>query len=343
MTSASEITPGLWVGDLEAANNAALLKELKVTSLLSVGCTCESACLFDEEHRLAFPEPLDLPETLLGSILPVSNAWLEKQAAAGEVVLVHCRYGQSRSVALVVAHLLCSSRIDDSPDATLRLDRTLAHVTACRPSLCINPGFLAQLHMVAVLGRGSLDFAEMRLMQCAEGTEGPRAEKEGAEAAGDKAEASRKRARVAAPTRPAIVCRQCRALLAGADDEVRATAPTYTAALAVFVEAHLLRDPFWKGYRRPTTSSTTATGSSSSSSGKKGGGDEVLTGPVDWMQRQARERGAEGRADLACPACERRCGAWQRGGLGICHGYLQVDRFALYGRDAARIERIDAS
>lgn len=342
MTTASEITPGLWVGDLEAANSAQLLKEHKVTSMLSVGCTSESACLFDETHRLAFPEPLDLPETLLGPILPATNAWLEQQAASGEVVLVHCRYGQSRSVALVVAHLLCSSRVDDCPDTALRLDRTLTHVAACRPCLCINPGFLAQLHMVAVLGRGSLDFSEMRLMQfVADKAEPPsRIKREGAAAAaGDDAQEGRKRARVTAPTGPALVCKQCRTFLAAAGDEIRATAPAYVATLAAFIEAHLSRDPFWKGYRRTTPTATATIKSSSSSGGKKGGVDDVLTGPVEWMQQQVRQRGAAGHAELTCPGCSRACGEWQRGGLGLGHGYLQVDRFALHGCDTTRVEK----
>ena len=363
--SMDEISSGrLFVGDLEAANNAALLRKFKITALLSIGCTVGPTItgLFPEPRRLAYPDPIDLPETLLGAIWSSTNAWLRRQQAAGEVVLVHCRYGQSRSVAVAAAHLLCTGQhTGASADFAERLDQMLQFLACKRPSLCINPGFLAQLHMVAVLGRCSLDCPEVRLMHftetgslllqqqkqlSSEGEEGPAACSHKRRRGVESADYCDARAGMVG-ARASMVCRRCRTVLANAEDALGSTYASYAAALGAFIDVQLSKDPFWKGYAADGKGAGKGEGKGGDKGGGKGRGkgeqgskqgsaeatDDavVCMAPPEWMQQQAMQGGAE--CELRCPGCAHVCGAWTRRGLCIGHGYLRVDRFALSSRD----------
>lgn len=58
-------------------------------------------------------------------------------------VLVHCVYGQSRSVAVVAAFMMRKARI--------ALPAALAHIAGIRPCIAVNPGFLYQLQLYEAL------------------------------------------------------------------------------------------------------------------------------------------------------------------------------------------------
>lgn len=71
------------------------------------------------------------------SFAPVRNeSWSPTRTG---VVLIHCRHGQSRSAAVVIAWL-CASGVCHGG-----LEDALAHLRRCRPRVSPNPGFLAQL------------------------------------------------------------------------------------------------------------------------------------------------------------------------------------------------------
>ena len=61
---------------------------------------------------------------------------------------MHCVYGQSRSAAIILSYLLFLGT--DVRDA-------LSLLKKCRPTICINPGFLAQLFLLSVRGFLSTD------------------------------------------------------------------------------------------------------------------------------------------------------------------------------------------
>ena len=69
---------------------------------------------------------------------PVVSAFLSRAESAGGRALVHCAFGQSRSVTVVVAHLVMSNR-------GLSLGEALERMRSRRPTACPNPSFLEQL------------------------------------------------------------------------------------------------------------------------------------------------------------------------------------------------------
>ena len=98
--------PKLWVGSQYAAYNVARLKAVGITHILSLSSdacvanrqfTCMQGGLKDNSHA-------DLP-----SVMPAFIEFIEAGLSAGGV-LVHCRAGRSRSVAVVVGYLMARFR-----------------------------------------------------------------------------------------------------------------------------------------------------------------------------------------------------------------------------------------
>ncbi|KAI0780479.1 protein-tyrosine phosphatase-like protein, partial [Trametes elegans] len=142
----TEIIPGLYVGDLAAAESPQVLAALGITHILSamsghVASPHPSTLPHLPPHvslqRLQLPLQ-DSPFSELAAFLPRATAWI---AAAlrepGARVLVHCVQGVSRSAsvaaAFLVAHYACT------PEHAVQL------VQAKRPCAQPNPGFVAQL------------------------------------------------------------------------------------------------------------------------------------------------------------------------------------------------------
>jgi dual specificity MAP kinase phosphatase len=118
----SRILPFLYLGNLEHAGNAAMLKALGITHVVSVG---ESLLDVPPEHdplhgyigpntlgvaaRAGQIQVLDLTDVRddgndpLRPLIARACEWMEQARAAGGSVLVHCRVGVSRSASIVVS------------------------------------------------------------------------------------------------------------------------------------------------------------------------------------------------------------------------------------------------
>lgn len=118
----SRILPFLYLGNLEHAGNAAMLKALGITHVVSVG---ESLLDVPPEHdplhgyigantlgaaaRSGHIQVLDLTDVRddgndpLRPVIARACEWMEQARAAGGSVLVHCRVGVSRSASIVVS------------------------------------------------------------------------------------------------------------------------------------------------------------------------------------------------------------------------------------------------
>lgn len=127
---------------MESAACEGAIERNKVGAILSLGCDVRLAPGFSgwegTAHYLALPDVHDRPEDNLIRLWPEALAFM----AAGEPtrnVVVHCVYGQSRSAATIVAYL--------TSFMNMGLDTALSFLKERCPRICINPGFLSQLHL----------------------------------------------------------------------------------------------------------------------------------------------------------------------------------------------------
>jgi dual specificity MAP kinase phosphatase len=118
----SRILPYLYLGNLEHAGNAAMLKSLGISHVVSVGeslldvppehdplhgyvgpNTLGAAARAGEIHVLDLPDIRDDGNDPLRPLIARACEWMEQAYAAGGSVLVHCRVGVSRSASIVVS------------------------------------------------------------------------------------------------------------------------------------------------------------------------------------------------------------------------------------------------
>jgi len=152
-----EIKPNLWLGSLRAAQNEEALMERGVTHVLSVGeynlgarqrmRVPRSEAKDDEDdavqrERLLISLP-DSSASRLDKHFDASSSFISEGLRQGGSVLVHCYAGQSRSLTLVVAYLMC--------EESLTAAEALEIVREKRPVVRPNAGFLSQL--LALEGR----------------------------------------------------------------------------------------------------------------------------------------------------------------------------------------------
>ncbi|KLT41067.1 hypothetical protein CC85DRAFT_248296 [Cutaneotrichosporon oleaginosum] len=121
----SRILPFLYLGNLEHAGNAAMLKALNITHVVSVGESLLDVAIDHDplhgyvgsntlaaEARAGRIQVLDLADVRddgndpLRPVIARACEWMEGARAAGGSVLVHCRVGVSRSASIVMAYLM---------------------------------------------------------------------------------------------------------------------------------------------------------------------------------------------------------------------------------------------
>jgi predicted protein tyrosine phosphatase len=132
---ASEIIPGLWVGKLEDAHNLEALQSIRVKRVCAVMYGITPA--FPEHFQYHMVNILDISsENLLPHIEP-AVAFIETGLDAGEVVLVHCNQGKSRSGSIAIATLMKRQH--------LKFMDALLLAKQQRPSINPNSGFTSAL------------------------------------------------------------------------------------------------------------------------------------------------------------------------------------------------------
>jgi predicted protein tyrosine phosphatase len=129
-----------------ATVNARALGLLRMSHVVSV---VTRAVQLDRGISHLMCEIEDAPGEDLGPVLDAALPFIARAIEQGGRVLVHCDRGASRSVSVVLAHLLqLSDAMSDAGHARQfrSVDDALRYVKGCRPCAAPNPGFMAQLN-----------------------------------------------------------------------------------------------------------------------------------------------------------------------------------------------------
>ena len=146
----NESNSKLFISDLKSVTIDSL-NSYEIGLIISLGCNIDNIIkdsIIDIE-RASYSQILDQPEQVILHILNDTNILINKAMKTNKNVLVHCIYGQSRSVTVTISYLM-SLGYD--------LQSSIDKVKLARPCICINPGFLCQLLLLSKLGFDSLDF-----------------------------------------------------------------------------------------------------------------------------------------------------------------------------------------
>ena len=127
---ATEILPGLWIGDAENAMDRDWLKKKQVTAVINCTVNQDFAQEADLKHALRIsvrdnraPSEIVKMSQYLPPVVEKLHEWLSQHN-----VLVHCRAGRQRSSSVVVAYLMRYG--------ALSLDDAIMLLRSKRPSAC---------------------------------------------------------------------------------------------------------------------------------------------------------------------------------------------------------------
>eukprot|EP00026_Physarum_polycephalum_P018961 Phypoly_transcript_20762.p1 GENE.Phypoly_transcript_20762~~Phypoly_transcript_20762.p1 ORF type:complete len:171 (+),score=23.11 Phypoly_transcript_20762:74-586(+) len=135
--SMNSIIPGLYLGDMEAADELDMLREHNITHILVAGANLYKN--YPEEfiyHQIEVNDSSDVDIiTHFGGCIDFIESALQKDGC----VLVHCAAGISRSTTIVLAYLMKKNKWD--------FDTSFDFTKARRAEVCPNMGFQAQLKL----------------------------------------------------------------------------------------------------------------------------------------------------------------------------------------------------
>ncbi len=110
--------------------------------IISIGCRPFLSTSLSSCRHLSFPQFMDEPTSCLlmmwETIIPIIDFYRIEQHQA---VVVHCVYGQSRSVSTIIAYLCATA----DEETRFTLQAAADHMKSVKPSISVNPGFLSQL------------------------------------------------------------------------------------------------------------------------------------------------------------------------------------------------------
>jgi protein-tyrosine phosphatase len=138
------VARGLYIGGISAAKNYNALIHHGITHILNATCVVPN--FFNNSSPFQyFTIPLyDDPEadllaayTMAAPFINQARRTTTDDNTTGGAVLVHCFAGQSRSAALIIAHLMC--------EENMSLEEAYVTVKMARNSIKPNSGFLGQL------------------------------------------------------------------------------------------------------------------------------------------------------------------------------------------------------
>ncbi|ARF08391.1 dual specificity phosphatase [Catovirus CTV1] len=133
----NEIIKNLYLTDFERATNFQILTEHKVN--LVINCTRE--CIHKKKCENVDYIKIDIdddPSYDIFSHFDKITDTIHQYLNNNKVVLVHCKYGKSRSVSMIIAYLIKYKNMN--------FENSLDLVKQKRKSACPNSGFVQQLN-----------------------------------------------------------------------------------------------------------------------------------------------------------------------------------------------------
>ncbi|GAA6020266.1 hypothetical protein JCM11491_003871, partial [Sporobolomyces phaffii] len=131
-----QVIPGLWIGDYEASQDAALLRENRIECIVSAMRQEYDAPGGVDLHRVLVD---DTETTNIAEHFVPTAEFIQRALDHKHGVLVHCQAGVSRSTTLVAAFLMHSRR--------LNVEQAIDHIRQVRPQVDPTQFFLLQLEM----------------------------------------------------------------------------------------------------------------------------------------------------------------------------------------------------
>lgn len=133
----SQILPGLYLSNAKAAADRNVLRRLKITHILTVEAhRLPKSTFYDTNISTLYIRAYDNPDTNLLPYFPMANSFIDEGIENGNV-LVHCRFGVSRSATIVIAYLMEKYK--------LTFEQAYLYVRQRRRFINPNPGFVRQL------------------------------------------------------------------------------------------------------------------------------------------------------------------------------------------------------
>lgn len=287
------------------------LHEMNISAIVSLGCKLENfpesikyyhnAEVRDECDQYMVELWMNLFQSLLKDNNDTSN------------LLIHCIYGQSRSASTVVAlHLLMTE--------TATLNNSLAVLSAAKPDISINPGFLCQLNFLDMIRSSrdnsrcdSLDIANLWAIRSALAFQYPLGGEstEKNPVTGDNDEDFLQKL---------VCCKACKGTLAS-DLSLISSSIAADEAVSPYVDDYWRQwivSNSWRGKKLNTSPSSGV----------------IIVRPPSWAANQVQQARKNNfiNEQLQCPHCSSIVGSWEPVTLNVLSPYLPVDQFCFFQR-----------
>ena len=138
-TDISMIIPGLYISNLETANNIKLLDALKITKIITLAYPFSKRQAYPKKYMILQIPVYDLPGAPIESYFDITEKFIKTSLRRNHRVLVHCHMGMSRSSTIVANFLM--KFMDWTPSMTI------AFIKKRRPIVDPNRGFRRKLNI----------------------------------------------------------------------------------------------------------------------------------------------------------------------------------------------------
>jgi protein-tyrosine phosphatase len=130
-----EIIPHLFVGSHKATTSECLLNMFKISLIVNCAREIDNGNFKGVEYKKL--DLIDVPEQDITTVLDPTADKIHEHLANGKSVLVHCAWGVSRSISVLLGYLMKYKRMS--------LEGAFEFVKKIRSTAGPNPGFIRQL------------------------------------------------------------------------------------------------------------------------------------------------------------------------------------------------------